>query len=99
MSKSLTEETSLAVVQDTALNANRFAAFEPGRLPEITLAVRALRPDGITYLPVIKLAIRLFQGIAGLAGRMRQFNNSRIDEKRLTSRDPYLEAYRIHRIF
>ena len=42
---------------------------------------------------------RFFNGLRMIAGAVTRFSSSRIDEERLTSRDPYLEVYLINRIF
>ena len=41
----------------------------------------------------------VFNTRTGLLNQIKRFGTGRIDEERLTWRDPYLEMYRINRIF
>jgi len=101
MNKLLVEQAgTISTSEEMVLDGIRFPGYEP--LP-VHLPLGNMRPIAVSRpaslpWPGRKLA-RFFHGLKMLAGALRRFNSARIDEERLTSGDPYLEVYRINRIY
>jgi hypothetical protein len=102
LNKLLVEQVGTIVVpEETLLDGICFPDYEP--LP-VLMSPDKMNPEAVASNPVSlpepeRILARFFRGLRVLAGAFRRFNSARIDEERLTSRDPYLEVYRINRIY